>query len=186
VSNSDALSLDFQSPPFIIYQMKIKFLPLYLVFFCISVTANAEFPRSEVLLNGMQASLKAGTGTALSVTAGYNFTILKMLQIGFSGDVLYTNVANIPATTFDILVGPTLNIPLKDDDFENAIFIDAMAGMEIQTVGLISPTWFIAQANLGKRFEIIKDLSYRPDIGVQVINGAWSFVVRALAFSFMF
>jgi hypothetical protein len=166
-----------------------KLLPCLLTALaCVSMPSKADFPRSEVLLNGMQATLKAGSGTAISGTAGYNYSVTPYIQIGVSGDVLYTNVANISGTTFDVLGALTFNIPIsgRDSDMQNAFFLDAKGGIEIQSIGLLSPTYFILEATAGKRFEILQGVCYRPEIGVQDVNGSWAFLVRALSFSFMF
>ena len=98
---------------------------------------------------------------------GYNYTLFENLQIGIVGGYGISSSFGSNTTALTLLVGPTLSIPLGMG-FKNAFFVSLGVGVEYRSNPDLDEysTVPVLSALLGKRFQILPHLVYRPTIGL--------------------
>jgi hypothetical protein len=136
----------------------------------------------ELIVSSTSATLAfSDTGSAVSIGAGYNLQVVQGLQLGLTGELLRLASGGASSTTVTMLFGPTLNLPF-DDWTPDALFLTAKIGF-ISSGG----TRLAFQSLFGKRFHLVGPLTYRPALGVQIIEGgSLTFLFQLVAFSAFF
>ncbi len=156
-----------------------------------SVQAAEAFKRHEILVNSSEYGLNAvafgGGSTIIAFGGGYNYRLIDLLQLGARIGVTHKDIAAVSATTFYFLAGATLNFP-TDWKFENRFFGGMHIGLIHASIGAGSTTPFIFDFEMGKRFEIFPNLTYRPTFELIVPTNGASVVAgfKLLALSLVF
>src|SRR5690606_23278484 len=110
------------------------------------------------------------------------------VQFGLSGSLEYAKASGATSgiTAIALLAGPTFNFPFTDD-ISDAFFLFGGAGFTYASTGSASATEFTFGFAIGKRFEIVDHVCYRPNFGMVKVSGVDpTFNVTPLAFSFVF
>jgi hypothetical protein len=151
--------------------------------------------RHEVLLTGFsdivtgsssRLSLNGNAGTTFFLTAGYNYLLPNpsWLQVGGSIGITASTY-----TSFQIAVGPTVNFPF-DWDARNAFFVDGYLGIYYASINVAgigaSSTNFLFGFDVGKRFKLLDNVTYRPSVGIVKDTGSVQFVLNFISFSAVF
>lgn len=158
---------------------KITFLSL---FFVTAAFAAGPSHQHELKLNITESALVVGSGsTSFALGAGYNYGLTDMFQVG--GRAALT--ASSTSTTFTLLGGATLNLNLNGSgqriNYADALFVKALIGVTV--VGAAAS--FTFEGTVGKRFAVLKNLAYTPELGL-IVAGSVAFVARPLQFSALF
>ena len=138
----------------------------------------------EILLGmsaGTGAQLKFGnSNTRINISAGYNYTVAPGWQVGIVG-----NLANNAAgTSWSARAQLTANFPMESD-LKDAIFLFVNFGLN--DTGTSSDP--ILAAGLGKRFEIVQNVSWRPNVGIEksfATGAGIDFVINVVEISALF
>lgn len=150
-----------------------------------AATDHSMVPGGSELLAGYVASntatatitgAPAGTLTVtIPVTAGYMRTIMPNLQVGIRGNFTIATAAQ----SWKGLVWGTWNF---DEKINESMFVGVGAGLVGGTIS------FAAAAEIGKRFEILPHLTWRPALQVDhTFDGGayWNFNAQLVSFSYI-
>ncbi|MCB0403426.1 MAG: hypothetical protein KDD51_01475 [Bdellovibrionales bacterium] len=148
---------------------------------CFTSASFASSPsfQHEVEMNLTESALSVGGTAVFAIGAGYQYGLTDMFQVG--GRVTFTTVGS----TFVILAGGTLNLnimnPGQKINYADALFIQAYLGF----TSAAGATSFTFEGTVGKRFAVLKNVAYNPELGLLVAGGA-AFIARPLQFSVLF
>jgi hypothetical protein len=126
--------------------------------------------------NGSTTSGAFGFGQgnwSLGANAAYHHLFFDPIQLG--GTVSLGVGDSGGATTYQIsaLVGPTFNFMNSTaGDISDAVFVFAGVGLNLQDQGAGSSTDFQFGAEVGKRFKVWDNISYRPSFGFRKVGSA--------------
>lgn len=145
-------------------------------------SVKAEGNLHEVVLTAVAGDLSFGGGsTTVGFGADYNYAVVPdILQFGLKSAVAYSEAT---ATTIAaVLAGPTINFPVTD--LRDSFFLTGAFGFTYLEVSSGSTTKFSFGFELGKRFQILENFSYRPAVSITKVSGAsMRFGVSLLSFS---
>jgi hypothetical protein len=153
-----------------------------------------EQMRHEVILSssthlplGSSSALALNSGTVFWLSGGYNYDVPGMSALQVGGSAYITTGSG--STIFQITAGPTLNFPF-DWDLRNAFFVDGYAGITTTSGGTgafsTSSTAFTFGFDVGKRFKLFENLTYRPSFGIVKATGNVVFNFSFMSFSAVF
>jgi len=136
----------------------------------------------ELVASSTSGSLAfSDSGSAVSLGAAYHLTVIPGFQLGLAGNLLRVGASGTSTTEATLLFGPTLNFPMSGW-LGDAIFWNAGVGLFH-----LGTTRFLFQTTLGKRFHLVGPLTYRPAMGIQVIEGgSLTFLFQILSLSALF
>lgn len=177
--------------------------------FLTSQLARAEetvkTPRHEIGLGvnpllGFAGSTTGGdlytdlSGTlAVSVSVTYKYALFKFLQVGIDPSLGYykQTTAGIASsiTAFQLVGGPTFNIPFGDDWLFNSLFVSTYGGFVLlDTAGGSSRTKGALEGTIGYRIGLTDHFVWRPNIGTfKILDGSkFLFFARPINFSILF
>jgi hypothetical protein len=152
--------------------------------------ARADDVMNE-LTGGTASALTFGSNqtTAFAINAGYSRTLMaNMIQGTF-----YGTLATAGGTTaFQLMVGPTFDLPIDNTGLHNAVFLRAVGGLfwtNSAALSTSSTSAFAYNVAIGKRFELFSVVHWNPEFSVsgQTISGSnptWSFTPISLSFLF--
>ena len=121
----------------------------------ISGGAAANFAASSV--NDTTAS------QTYSVSGDLDYFMLPQVEFGTRASFGMVHQSGVTTTGLYVLLGPTYNF---SSDIENSPFVQARAGIYTVYTGTSSPnsTAFAYMAALGKRFELVRHISFMPEV----------------------
>jgi hypothetical protein len=151
-----------------------------------AITHAAESPLNEVE-GGSSSALGFGTGnsTAFSINVGYSRLVLpEFLEIGTN-----SGFSTSGGTSFLALrVGPTFDLPIDSTGIRNAVYLRALGGISYTNSGAGS-TNFAYEFQIGKRFEILHDILWKPAFdmsGIAATGANPYFMLIPVQFAFAF
>ena len=169
------------------------------------VAQNSDLSsKHEVIVGSTAADFLIGSATKISFNVGYNYTVMpNFLQMGLLSSLQYASGSSssvtVSGTLYEIVAGPTLNIPIGQPDIREALFISALAGIATGSISAgasgaggsasITPTGtinFELIAVVGKRFQLLDNVVFRPNIGLELVSGNVYFKASILSGSVMF
>lgn len=131
-------------------------------------------------------ALNLGTSTSFSSwTIGYNFPFKDWLQLGGLISSNYQGINDVQTSTFDLMVGGTMNFAggISDGVFAN---VAVLYRSVTTTPATATPAGGLGLAiHAGKKFVLFGPLRYRPNIGM-IIQGGIAFYFVPIQFSVMF
>lgn len=152
--------------------------------------------RHEVLLaafsnlvtgSSSRLTLNGNAGTSFFITGGYNYTLPQLTWLQVGGSLGLSALPNV--TSFQVAVGPTVNFPF-DWDLRNSFFVDGYLGIYYASVGAgtisASSTNFLFGFDVGKRFRLLDNVTYRPSVGIVKDTGNVQIVLNFISFSVVF
>jgi hypothetical protein len=122
------------------------------------VTANANLTFNKTSFSGSYAGQ-----TEYSVAGGVSYFWMPEIELGVLTNSSYTAVSNSHVLSVELMVGPTYNFLGKPED---AFFVDGKAGVLLAGNGNFGPnyTLFAYFIGAGKRFELGKQISWKPEV----------------------
>jgi hypothetical protein len=92
-------------------------------------------------------------------------------QIGFSAAYRYQSANSATDSAFQLLAGPTFNLPIEEQRLQSAFFASALVGFttgqtSFGSVLVNSTTAFTGALTVGKRFALSDAVAYAPSVGV--------------------
>jgi hypothetical protein len=135
---------------------------------------------------GNSAALTFGSGvdTAFAMDLSYSRSLADFVAATFEGD-FYTQSS---ATIMFLKVGPTFNISIDSTGIRNAVYFRALGGMAL-THFVSSTVYFAYKLELGKRFELVHGLAWKPAFNMTGYTATGNnplFAFVPLQFSFVF
>ena len=130
------------------------------------------------------ANITLNSGTSIGFSGGYNYSVIPELQLGVLGFVTYLSASGSSNTIWNAFGGATFNIPINDD-IREAVFVSAYGGGADNGAG----TKIAILADLGKRFRLAENVTFRPSAGIYKMFATGSnllIVIRPVSFSVMF
>lgn len=111
---------------------------------------------------------------AFGANAAYHHLFFDPIQLGGSLNFGFNDMGTGTGYSIGLLVGPTFNfMNTTAGDISDAVFLFAGAGFNMMKVGGgSSNTDFQFGADLGKRFKIWDNISYRPSFGFRKVGSA--------------
>jgi hypothetical protein len=140
--------------------------------------------------DGMLVLSDASKQISLFAEARYRLT--RVLQLG--GTLAYRHQVGgeTSDSAFQALIGPTFNFGARSESLGNAFFISPQVGLttgqtSFNDVTVNSNSQATLALHIGKRFELGKNISYAPSIGmVKEWSFSPSFVIQPIALSVFF
>ncbi len=145
-----------------------------------ATTAAADTAGGELLFgspntNGVLTLSGSPVTVTWAMSAGYQRTIMPALQVGIRGNF---GIQSTPQA-WKALVWGVWNF---DEKLADAIFLGVGAGLSGGTIA------FDLGAEIGKRFELMPNLTWRPTVELQhtfTTGAPWTFTVNLINFSYI-
>jgi hypothetical protein len=131
--------------------------------FAATEMASHDNPMNE-LEGSTRSALTFGSDqpTKFNIGAGYSRTLMDILQA--TGEITFN--VDSETTDLDLRVGPTFNLAMDDTGIRNAIYLSALGGIKLVRTDAATDTHFAYKGALGKRFEIWKDIAWKPEFNM--------------------
>lgn len=164
--------------------MKLSILFVMCLFSLVMPPLHAEETHHEIVLSGVSGDFSFGGGTTrIGVSADYHYSLIpETLQFGIQSAITYAQSATSSSTIVTMLAGPTLNFPMTE--MRNAFFLAGGVGFVFAESSTTSIMNLAFAFTLGKRIQILENLTYRPSFAITKVSGASAlFVLSLLSFS---
>ena len=159
-----------------------------------ATVSHAMDPLNELESSSSSAFMfGSGTNTTFGIGAGYSREIIPMIQ---ASGLANFNITSYPVGSMTSLtgkIGPTLNYACDDTGIRNAFYLRLLAGLAIgsnSTTGTGSTTVnFAYTVQVGKRFEIVSNLFWKPAVDMSGTTATGTnpvFSIIPAQFAFMF
>ncbi len=141
---------------------------------------------------GTMSGNAGGSATIANIglQAQYAYTLHRYVQVYGSMGSTYRKEGGTDDATFQMLGGAILNYS-TNGDLRKAFFMSTGLGLDYYkrtVLGSVSDASFLWQALFGKRFQITKNISYAPSMGVEVTKSddtmGVKFLARVIQFDF--
>ena len=143
------------------------------------------FLKNEFLVSASRGTLQVTNGTTVDASVGYFFRLIPMAEVGIRTIFQYQTFGLSNLWAWDLL--PTVMFNYPTNDLENAFFLGAGMGFEMNKSGTLSNTQFAFRLDAGKRFHLLSNVSYRPAVVVtKVTDFDMQLAFEFLSFTIMF
>jgi hypothetical protein len=176
-----------------------NFFPIFFAFIGLQAQAADDASlRHEIETMVGTTSISSSTINVRTIV-GYHYQFLPGFQVGTDAVLIFehegasTSVTGTKVDTLALamLFGPTVNLPFES--LRNAFFLRPELGFTYARVKIdplpsaTSSTKFTFAATLGKRFQVLENVSYMPTVSVtKVVGSAVSWGIQFLGMTVTF
>ncbi len=164
--------------------------PLFVFSMLISTAAFAAVDEDSVRLTRHEFVLAPSTGnvttnslgTSFGASLGYHYSVSDAFQVGLVPSAQYAS-----GGLWDVsLIGVMTYNFFADEGWRDSPFVSLAAGARYYRLADAGSTNAVYQATVGKRFELLRGVSYRPSLSVVRETGYTRTRLDFLAFSITF